>query len=30
MFFFDLCHIRMYDYWNDIKKAFDEYLTTVK
>ena len=30
MFFFDLCHIRMYDYWNDIKKAFDEYLETVK
>ena len=30
MFFFDLCHIRMYDYWNDIKKAFDEYLKTVK
>ncbi|MGM9742853.1 MAG: alpha amylase family protein [Candidatus Cryptobacteroides sp.] len=30
MFFFDLCHIRMYNYWNDIKKAFDEYLETVK
>ena len=30
MFFFDLCHLRMYDYWNDIKKAFDEYLETVK
>lgn len=30
MFFFDLCHIRMYDYWNDIRKAFDEYLKTVK
>ena len=26
MFFFDLCHIKMYDYWNDIKKAFDQYL----
>lgn len=29
MFFFDLCHIKMYDYWNDIKKAFDEYLETL-
>ena len=28
--FFGLCHIRMYNYWNDIKKAFDEYLKTVK
>ena len=28
--FLDLCHIRMYNYWNDIKKAFDEYLKTVK
>ena len=26
MFFFDLCHIKMYDYWDDIKKAFDQYL----
>ena len=26
MFFFDLCHIKMYDYWDDIKTAFDEYL----
>ena len=26
MFFFDLCHIKMYDYWKDIKKAFDQYL----
>ena len=23
MFFFDLCHIRTYDYWDDIKKGFD-------
>ncbi|MGM9785764.1 MAG: alpha amylase family protein [Candidatus Cryptobacteroides sp.] len=30
MFFFDLCHIRMYDYWDDIKKAFDKYLETVE
>ena len=29
MFFFDLCHIKMFDYWNDIKKAFDEYLSTL-
>ena len=29
MFFFDLCHIKMYDYWNDIKKAFDKYLETL-
>ena len=26
MFFFDLCHIKMYDYWDDIKIAFDQYL----
>ena len=25
MFFFDLCHIRMFNYWDDIKKAFDNY-----
>ncbi len=29
MFFFDLCHIKMFDYWDDIKKAFDEYLDTL-
>lgn len=29
MFFFDLCHIKMYDYWDDIKKAFDQYLETL-
>ncbi len=29
MFFFDLCHIKMYNYWNDIKIAFDEYLETL-
>ena len=29
MFFFDLCHIKMYDYWDDIKKAFDKYLETL-
>lgn len=30
MFFFDLCHIKMYDYWDHIKKAFDQYLETVE
>ena len=29
MFFFDLCHIKMYDYWSDIKKAFDQYLESL-
>ena len=29
MFFFDLCHIKMYDYWDDIKNAFDKYLKTL-
>ena len=29
MFFFDLCHIKMFDYWDDIKKAFDQYLETL-
>lgn len=29
MFFFDLCHIKMYNYWNDIKNAFDGYLETI-
>jgi hypothetical protein len=23
MFFFDLCHIKMYDYWSGIKKGFE-------
>ena len=27
MFFFDLCHIRMHDYWDDIKGAIDNYTT---
>ena len=30
MFVFDLCHIKMYDYWDAFKKGFDEYLTTLK
>ena len=29
IFFFDLCHIKMYDYWDDIKTAFDGYLETL-
>ena len=29
MFVFDLCHIKMYDYWDAFKKGFDEYLTTL-
>ncbi|MGM9791254.1 MAG: alpha amylase family protein [Candidatus Cryptobacteroides sp.] len=27
MFFFDLCHIRMYNYWDDIKNAIENYNT---
>ena len=29
-FVFDLCHIKMYDYWANFKDAFDQYLATVK
>lgn len=29
-FVFDLCHIKMYDYWDAFKQAFDEYLSTVE
>ena len=29
MFIFDLCHIKMYDYWDDVKNAFDKYLATL-
>ena len=29
-FVFDLCHIKMYDYWDAFKKGFDEYLKTVE
>ena len=28
-FCFDLCHIRMYDYWDDFRKGFDNYLNTL-
>lgn len=30
MFFFDLSHIKKYDYWSAIKNAFDQYLETVQ
>ena len=29
LFIFDLCHIRMYDYWDSFKKGIDAYLETV-
>ena len=29
LFIFDLIHIKMYDYWGDFKKAFDQYLQTL-
>lgn len=29
-FCFDLCHIRMYDYWKAFKQGFDNYISTVK
>ena len=29
MFFFDLCHIKTYDYWDDIKKGIDQYLESL-
>lgn len=29
-FCFDLCHIRMYDYWNAFKQGFDDYIFTTK
>ena len=29
-FVFDLCHIKMYNYWDAFKKGFDDYLKTVK
>ena len=28
-FVFDLCHIKMYDYWAAFKQGFDEYLSTI-
>ena len=28
-FCFDLCHIRMYDYWDAFKQGFDNYLNTL-
>ena len=29
-FVFDLCHIRMYDYWDAFRKGFDNYLDSLK
>lgn len=29
-FVFDLCHIRMYDYWTAFKQGFDDYLKTLE
>lgn len=29
-FCFDLCHIRMYDYWDAFRKGFDTYLNSLK
>ena len=29
MFIFDLCHIRMFDYWDAFQKGIDEYLKTL-
>lgn len=29
-FCFDLCHIRMYDYWDALRKGFDNYLNSLK
>ncbi|MCS2207919.1 hypothetical protein NXX22_26675 [Bacteroides thetaiotaomicron] len=29
-FAFDLCHIKMYDYWNAFKTGFDNYLESVQ
>ena len=29
LFIFDLCHIRMYDYWDAFEKAIDTYIKTL-
>ena len=29
LFIFDLCHIRMFDYWDAFKEGIDAYLTTL-
>lgn len=29
LFIFDLCHIRMFDYWNAFKQGIDQYLATL-
>jgi hypothetical protein len=30
LFVFDLCHIKMYNYWSSLKTGIDAYLKTVK
>ena len=29
LFIFDLCHIRMFDYWNAFQTSIDAYLKTL-
>ena len=29
LFIFDLCHIRMFEYWNAFKTSIDQYLETL-
>ena len=29
LFIFDLCHIRMFDYWDAFKKGIGQYLETL-
>lgn len=29
-FLFDMCHVREYDYWDDLKKGIDAYLSSLK
>ena len=29
LFIFDLCHVRMFDYWEAFKKGIDDYLNTL-
>ena len=30
LFIFDLCHIKIYDYWSSLKTGIDDYLKTIK
>lgn len=29
-FVFDICHIKMYNYWSAFKRGFDNYLKTIE